>query len=621
MRRGRTGPSVDEIFPINEDGPIQTDEMLHSIAEKKGFTVEYSDEPNKSDAILMNFSMKELTIIVLFFIMFLKMSLVPALNVFMSGYGGDADVSLSNTGADIPASFSTQQRATSTCDSSVHESQEFKGANILLLGGGSVAQEIMLQLASSTHLAANGGDINVMGVFDSSGGVALGKPMTSRALRSIVRGKRSGFSISSLIQKADDKSKKASPGDLLLAEPRPYENLQSLIGEMLSAPTSSSSSSSSSLSSSSSSSSSSHTSTSSSPSSPSYASLPCSSLLIVVDATADSTEKHAMELGRLLKNLPCSRLVLANKAPVSSVTSEDVAELAFSPVAAREPRRVYYEATVGAGLPVIRTLQSLADVGDSVMKVEAILSGTLSYVLSDMARDMAEDMVEDMAEDKVEDKAEDKAEDKEEDKHLYSKGMLVSMKRAMKLGLTEPNPCMDTSGLDVARKGLILGRLISEDANSLSVDDVVLESMSNECKYHTVDADTNHDDESVESVESVAGSKLKVVNVFHIEDAMEVERKVEASVRDGSTLRYVAIIEAHGTTSSKRVKVRVGLKKYDTNHPFGGGGGGGASPENVIVVHTSMYNENPLVIRGPGAGAALTASAVLSDVLRCVFEQ
>ena len=577
MRRGRTGPSVDEIFPINEDGLIQTDEMLHSIAEKKGFTVEYSDEPNKSDAILMNFSMKELTIIVLFFIMFLKMSLVPALNVFMSGYGGDADVSLSNTGADMPASFSTQQRAMSTCDSSV----EFKGANILLLGGGSVAQEIILQLASSTHLAANGGDINVMGVFDSSGGVAFGKPMTSRALRFIVRGKRSGFSISSLIQKADDKSKKAIPEDLLLAEPRPYENLQALIGEMLSAPTSSSFS--------------------------------CSSLLIVVDATADSTEKHAMELGRLVKNLPCSRLVLANKAPMSSVTSEDVAELAFSPIAAREPRRVYYEATVGAGLPVIRTLQSLADVGDSVMKVEAILSGTLSYVLSDMARDMAKDMEEDMEEDMTE----DRAEDKEEDKHLHSRGMLVSMKRAMKLGLTEPNPCMDTSGLDVARKGLILGRLISEDANSLSMDDVVLESMSNECKYHRVEADTSHTDVSVESV---AGSKLKVVNVFHIEDAMEVERKVEASVRDGSTLRYVAIIEAHGTASSKRVKVRVGLKKYDANHPFGGGGSG-TSPENVIVVHTSMYNENPLVIRGPGAGAALTASAVLSDVLRCVSEQ
>ena len=99
-----------------------------------------------------------------------------------------------------------------------------------------------------------------------------------------------------------------------------------------------------------------------------------------------------------------------------------------------------------------------------------------------------------------------------------------------------------------------------------------------------------------------------------------MERKVEASVRDGSTLRYVAIIEAHGTASSKRVKVRVGLKKYDANHPFGGGGSG-TSPENVIVVHTSMYNENPLVIRGPGAGAALTASAVLSDVLRCVSEQ
>jgi homoserine dehydrogenase len=322
-------------------------------------------------------------------------------------------------------------------------------------------------------------------------------------------------------------------------------------------------------------------------------------------------------------------LVLANKAPVSSVASEEVAELAFLPVSSLEPRRVYYEATVGAGLPVIRTLQSLGDVGDSVVKVEAMLSGTLSFLLSDMTHGMAAEKNRAQTnrerkaprEDEDDDQKEEKEEEKEEEQTTDSpsevaavdasienvdggqRRMAISIERAMKLGLTEPDPCMDMSGLDVARKGLILGRLISEDANSLSMEDVILEPMSKACKY---------------SVGSNA------VGVIHAEDTMGVERQVEASVQDGSTLRYVAVIEAHGTTSSKRVKVQIGLKRYNADHPFGeqrNGNSGGASPENVVVVHTSMYNEHPLVIRGPGAGTALTASAVLSDVLRCVSEK
>ena len=86
--------------------------------------------------------------------------------------------------------------------------------------------------------------------------------------------------------------------------------------------------------------------------------------------------------------------------------------------------------------------------------------------------------------------------------------------------------------------------------------------------------------------------------------------------------------------------MRVGLKSYGLDHPFGDvtmgrrtdqtsgkgkaeeeeeeEGRGGAAPENVLVIHTSLYNKYPLVIRGPGAGAALTASAVIGDLLRCV---
>ena len=193
-----------------------------------------------------------------------------------------------------------------------------------------------------------------------------------------------------------------------------------------------------------------------------------------MDVTADSTAAHVASLHSLLTALPASGLVLANKAPLCSLEVEGVAQMAFhdetfmsqgssfskrshatvggddhssaeAPVAAVEPkpsfRRVRFEATVGAGLPVIRTLQDLVRAGDTIRRVEGLFSGTASYVLSELRSGAAPSLE-------------------------------IALKSAVSQGLTEPDPCVDLSGIDVARKALIVARLVSKDVQAVTMEDV-----------------------------------------------------------------------------------------------------------------------------------------------------
>ena len=559
------------------------------MARKKGFTIEYSDTPPPK-GFLTSLSMKELTILALFFVLFLKMSLVPALNVFMSGYGtnGESGPTTERPPA-LSSTFQHQQKNPPTCKRSVG-TFEFNGADVVVLGGGGVAQEIMLQLAASNHLATNGGELNVIAVFDSSGGISASPhyPLTPKALRTIVRAKRrKKQTIQSLLDHDNEKDtdtegeQRTPPQDAIFAHATLHTNVKSFTTHYAAFPTTTTTTTT--------------TTTADNAENDDQAlPLPCTTLLLVVDATSEASEEHAASLTYILSHLPCSRLVLANKAPISSVHLEAIADAAFQP---RTPhnrvRRVYFEATVGAALPIIQTIQNFNNVGDSVARVEAMLSGTASYVLSTM-----------MAKERRNPSA-----TQGQDGKKGKKGgrMSDAVRTAMRLGLTESNPCLDLSGIDVARKGLILGRLMSEfNANQLIMDDVELEPLSSACTYSTKD-----------NVLILEGGSTAEPST-EVEES--VEQKMQSAIANNQVLRYVAVIESYGTATSKRVTVKVGLKAYSVEHPFGRDGeqGGKGSPENVAVVYTSLYSEYPLVIRGPGAGAALTASAVLSDLLKCV---
>jgi len=207
-----------------------------------------------------------------------------------------------------------------------------------------------------------------------------------------------------------------------------------------------------------------------------------------------------------------------------------------------------FETNVGAGLPVINTLNDLLISGDKVLGIEAVLSGTLNYIFS-----------------------------------TYKKGDRFSdvVKQAKEKGYTEPDPRDDLNGMDVARKILILSR---ESGLEMELDDVIVENLVPEdCRGEmSVDA-------FFQKLETHNGSFEKLL--------AEADAKNEK-------LRYMAVLE-NGTT-------RIRLGSVDNQHPFYSLSGS----DNIILLTTERYHERPMVIRGPGAGAEVTAAGVFADVIR-----
>lgn len=211
-------------------------------------------------------------------------------------------------------------------------------------------------------------------------------------------------------------------------------------------------------------------------------------------------------------------------------------------------RKFLYEANVGAGLPVINTLQNQLAAGDELFEFSGIMSGTLSYIFG---------LVED--------------------------GMTLSeaTRDAYEKGLTEPNPSDDLEGLDVARKLLILAR---------------------ECGYELDLADVEV--ESAVPAQFLTGSTAEEVLTSLSRADADFDRRVEAARAEGRVLRYVASI--------KNGHCRCGLEAVGPQDPLFKVRGG----ENALAFTTAYYKPLPLVIRGYGAGTAVTAAGVLSDVLR-----
>ena len=210
--------------------------------------------------------------------------------------------------------------------------------------------------------------------------------------------------------------------------------------------------------------------------------------------------------------------------------------------------RFRYEATVGAGLPIITTLRDLVDTGDEVRSVQGIFSGTLAYLFNRFDGSMP-----------------------------FSQLVL----QARELGYTEPDPRDDLSGLDVARKLVILAR---ERGLRRTLQDVRLESL--------VPA----------ALQSVSASDF-LSRVGELDAPMQ--QRLQAARSRGKVLRYVASVGADGAAS-------VGLVELDPSHAFAHI----QLTDNVVQFSTARYSENPLVVQGPGAGPEVTATGVFADVLR-----
>ncbi|HEU5290291.1 MAG TPA: bifunctional aspartate kinase/homoserine dehydrogenase I [Cyclobacteriaceae bacterium] len=217
-------------------------------------------------------------------------------------------------------------------------------------------------------------------------------------------------------------------------------------------------------------------------------------------------------------------------------------------LAQRRGIRFLYETNVGAGLPVINTLNDLLLSGDKVIRIEAVLSGTLNFIFSSFTK---------------------------------GKNFSEIVEEAKEKGFTEPDPRDDLSGMDVARKILILAR---EAGVPLEFSDIAVENLVPEnCRPGP-------------SVDSFL-NKLKEHNA-HFE-------KVRAAAEvQGQKLRYQAIFE------NKKAYVKLGTVNSD--HPFYSLSGS----DNMILLTTERYHERPMVIRGPGAGAEVTAAGVFADIIR-----
>lgn len=215
---------------------------------------------------------------------------------------------------------------------------------------------------------------------------------------------------------------------------------------------------------------------------------------------------------------------------------------------------IYHEATVGAGLPIIGTVNDLVATGDQIEKIEGIFSGTLSYIFNEYSTPEPEEV-------------------------NFSE--IVSV--AKSLGYTEPDPRDDLNGLDVARKVTILARLAGVD----------IESPTSFPVQSLIPKD-------LESVQSGAEFLEKLPNYDH-----ELQELKNAAAKEGKVLRFV------GTVDVKNNKVSVGVEKYNYSHPFAALKGS----DNVVSITTKRYT-NPLIVQGAGAGAEVTAAGVLADVLK-----
>ena len=269
------------------------------------------------------------------------------------------------------------------------------------------------------------------------------------------------------------------------------------------------------------------------------------SLPVLVDCTsADGMEQlyaHAFARGL--------HVVGANKKPLALPWPR---RQALMSEARRYSRGYLYETTCGASLPIIETLKNLVRTGDVVHRIEGSLSGTLAYLC---------------------------------DSVMQGTPLSEAVRVAREKGLTEPHPRDDLSGLDVARKAVILAR---ELGVPVELDDVSIEPfLAREWLEEP-------------NPEAFVRSLQRHERAF--------AERIERFKRDGLSLRYLAQIERTETG----LRVKVGPVGVDAKHPAAALRG----EEAMVAFTTQRYREYPMIVRGAGAGGDVTAAGVLADILR-----
>jgi bifunctional aspartokinase / homoserine dehydrogenase 1 len=263
---------------------------------------------------------------------------------------------------------------------------------------------------------------------------------------------------------------------------------------------------------------------------------------IFIDCTAD--EKVASLYGEILSKYVS--IVAANKIACSS---EYKYYQQLKSVANENGVRFMYETTVGAGLPIIKTINDLVVSGDRILKIEAVLSGTMNFIFNEICPDLP---------------------------------LSEAIRKAREKGYSEPDPRVDLSGTDVVRKILILAR---EAGYPIEKEDVVVKKfLPDDC----FEGDLNDFFEKVKGYDA------------------EFEQKRKELSKQNKKWRFFATLD--------KGKARVELLTIGSEHPSFNLEGS----NNIILLTTNRYHELPMVIKGYGAGAEVTAAGVFSDLMRVV---
>ena len=265
---------------------------------------------------------------------------------------------------------------------------------------------------------------------------------------------------------------------------------------------------------------------------------------VFVDCTASN------DIAELYKELMSNNLsiVAANKVAASS-SYKNYSDL-------KETARIngvkfLFETNVGAGLPIINTMNSLTNSGDKIIKLQAVLSGTLNFIFNTLSKDIP-----------------------------FSKAIKMSVDAKF----AEPDPRTDLSGLDVIRKLVILSR---EAGGNIEQSDVQLTPLIPERYFKG-------------SLETFWNTVSELDEIFE-----ERRKKLEL---ESKRLRLVATYDLE---ENDDFKCNVALKEVEKGHPFYDLEGS----NNIIMITTERYNEHPMVIKGYGAGASVTAAGVFADII------